>query len=77
MMEVVVAVAISISISIIITYTICMKQFEYILDYYQKYLMKIVLNEMMIKSLLTGKDKQQLLDLFERQLNEIEKGVEK
>lgn len=74
MTEILIAVAISVFLSTTITYAICLKQHEMILDYYQKYMMRLALNEVMIESLLRGKNKQQLLDLYERTYKEIEEG---
>lgn len=74
MIEIIAAITVSVLLSTMITYAICLKQHEMILDYYRKYMMRLALNEVMIESLLRNKNKQQLLELYERTFKEIKEG---
>lgn len=75
MIQIIVAVVISVLISTKITSSFCLRFYEENLNYHEKYVKQTVLNRIIIESLLVGKDKQQLLDLFQEASADIEKGT--
>lgn len=76
MAQVVIAVILSVLISAKLTSMVCLKLFEEVLNTYENYCKKIVVNEVMIRSILSNKDKQQLLELYDETIKEIEEGAD-
>lgn len=76
MIQIILAVAISALISVKITSIIYLKLYQEHLNYLEKYLKRIVLNEAIVLSILGGKDTDALLELYKKSLQELEGAVE-
>lgn len=67
-----VAIIISVTINYFVTRFLIFGHHRLILNYYDKYERKVILNHAMIESLLEDKDKEELLKMFKTYQQEIE-----
>ena len=65
-------VVISVSINVFIMRKAMFKLFKEVLDYYEKYLKRFILTEIIVQEVLEEKDKQELLEVMKHTQAKIE-----